>query len=74
MIVTRTVKNGPRYATYTWEIDESKPQVWIEGHDYKFNSTLIKVEHHDNETYVGGADELHSNEPAVQAGRSAQGS
>lgn len=45
MIKTKTVKDGNRFVTYTYEIDETKPRTWVEGQYYCFNSKLISVEY-----------------------------
>ena len=29
--------------TYVWEVDESKPRMWKDGHEYRFNSQLTEI-------------------------------
>jgi hypothetical protein len=36
-------KNGNGVVVRVWEIDDSKPSVYREGDQYKFNSELVKT-------------------------------
>lgn len=38
-----TDRNGNEIVTHVWLVDMSKPKVWVEGHAYKFNSSLLSV-------------------------------
>ena len=38
-----TERNGNDIVTYVWHIDESKPRIWLDGYNYRFNSTLIDI-------------------------------
>lgn len=38
-----TEKNGNDIVTYVWRVDESKPRMWLDGYNYRFNSTLVEV-------------------------------
>lgn len=44
MIQITIVKNGMKKLKITRSIDLTKPKVWVEGHCYKFNSTLVNIE------------------------------
>lgn len=39
-----TERNGNDMLVMTWEIDESKPRVWLDGFTYRFNSELIGIQ------------------------------
>lgn len=44
IIYTKTCsRNGRNARIYERRIDTSKPRMWIEGHEYRFNSTLVRV-------------------------------
>lgn len=44
IIVKKTcARNGTHARIFEWHVDTSKPRMWIEGHEYKFNSTLVRV-------------------------------
>ena len=44
MIVEKVYQRGAsEKITYTWEVQPDKPRMWVEGHEYKFNSRLVKV-------------------------------
>lgn len=36
-------KNGQNIREVIKQIDHSKPKVWIEGHEYRFNSDIVGV-------------------------------
>lgn len=38
-----TDRNGKELLTHVWHVDTSRPPVWIEGFQYKFNSTLVEI-------------------------------
>lgn len=37
------VKNGKDSVALLYHIDTSRPPVWIEGFEYKFNSKLVQI-------------------------------
>lgn len=43
-------KNGPGLMKYEWEVDSSKPPIRLEGHEYKFNSRLVRSIFYDKKT------------------------
>lgn len=43
MITThQVIKDGNNFRYLKHVIDESKPTLWVDGHQYFFNKTLIK--------------------------------
>ena len=44
MLKKTAIKDGPYAVVYTWEIDETKPRIWLDGCYYRFNSEIINRE------------------------------
>lgn len=45
MIKVSTIKNGAGWLVIHDDIDESKPKCYLDGFQYKFNTTEIKREY-----------------------------
>lgn len=45
------VRDGNKYLEIIREVDTSKPKCWVDGHEYKFNSTLISMNEVSKDVY-----------------------
>lgn len=42
IVVKTCARNGRNARIYERHVDTSKPRMWVEGHEYKFNSILVR--------------------------------